>query len=192
MEEKIVWLETIRLALFNDLSKSKYETLIKNISIDLQYGITQDLKSWATVDYLNELIILFISKINLFENPTAVFFALLFKYGLIDKLNDYHSTNMNIEFFQTFMNKYGKDFDIERYSQAAQFLIINEQYEFNDMISQNDLVLFNDIIMYFNPIDIVPNVRVIYFQPETSVVFQFNKEKFSKEQIDTMMLPRYR
>lgn len=148
----IYYRKTILHYLFKDLSTPAISLMLDKLCKYYDDSINAYRKIWSNSEYINTVILSFLTVQDRIINKEAVFFALFFKYAYADNYLNQDLTVFSTNYYLNFINnfEYG---GIQHLKEQVLFLLRNDQYRFNDVgISALDFDYYQDILYYCQPI----------------------------------------
>lgn len=186
--KQIVWQNNIKELLYTKTDPEEFQKLIEQIT-DLyvtQFKISG--KVWCDLKYLNTVLMLFFTYFKKFNNPSQVFFSLVFKNISNDTSED---KRLNLDLFKAFANV-NTDFYIcsNNTKCGVYYLLTQDEFLTNDVgVSENDFELFKDILLYANVVKVRPNIwSGLLFDSEHGLSFKY-KGPVTPEILKEMILP---
>lgn len=142
-------------------------------------------KVWADWKYIQNITLSFLAKADKIKNKPAVFLALFFNNIFDERHNRDTASNTNVEALYEFTHE-DRDFDLVRYYKAAMFLMTNQEYIANDLISENDFEWFKDLLTYHQPFEVRSGVFGVV-QDDLNFSFKFRKTHLRSEQLKELI-----
>lgn len=119
-----------------------------------------------------------------FNNPKAIFFAIIFHHILKEPVNNLLSFKLNVECFDHFMQQ-DRSFALgNNIINPVKFLIQNVDYISNDFLTENDFNLYRDILLYYSPIQINSyTFSGFMFDIENGLCFRYKNSNMTQEKL---------
>lgn len=144
-------------------------------------------KVWASLEYLNSVILNYLIAYELLDNPDVVFFALVFKYIQYDDyILDANIVNeLNIKSFENFLKDVSFDLNVK----GVKYLLRSSGFLPNDLnITENDYNFYHDILLYSKPLNVFEDRYTCYYYDDLLKIQNYFKGekprlKIEKEQI---------
>lgn len=163
-----------------------------NINIDWLFQTltslyTEKQKVWASLEYLNSIILNYLIVYKFLNNPDVVFFALVFKYIQYDEyLLDANIVNeLNIKCFENFLKDVSFDLNVK----GVKYLLRSDSFLSNDLnITENDYNFYHDILLHSKPLNVFEERYTCYYYDDLLKIHNYFKGekprlKIEKEQI---------
>lgn len=140
-------------------------------------------KAWADWKYIQNVLCTFLVYNDKIKNKQAVFFALFFNNLITESLSN-KSDSINIDALEDFL-KETRTFNIAKYFKASMFLMGEEEYIANDVISESDYQVFKDIILLHKPYEVRKGLFGVV--DDADFTFKFRKLNHSKEELKELI-----
>lgn len=140
-------------------------------------------KTWADWSYMQNLLCTFLVYNEKIKNKQAVFFALFFNNLFTETLLN-KSDSVNIETLEEFL-KETRTFNIAKYYKASMFLMSEEEFIPNDVISESDFQIFKDILLLHNPYEIRNGLFGVV--EDSNFTFKFRRLNHSKAELKELI-----
>ena len=182
----IDYTKTIEYYLFKQFDKNTLHNFLDNFSEYYQESLLKFRKIWATQEYLNSLILTFLTVQKDIVEKDSVFLALIFKYAFTDNYLASDVTIFNINYFIKFMHKYNA-FALNIYKEKVLYFLTNSEFMKNDLgITENDFNLYLDILMYNQPVVYFDFVYTTYYYDETYKIINNSQSSYTVKNKETL------
>lgn len=183
---KLYYTKTIDHYLFKDMSTESLQRLIDKFCQFYDLSLKQYRKIWSNEDYINSVVLSFLSIHNKIIDRDSVFLALLFKYAYADDYVHVDVTVFNVEYFLKFVT----DFELEGIQQHVDkvlFLLQCDEFLENDVgVCETDFYYYQDILMYCQPIIYFPSVYTCYYHDEEYKIVNHSHSNYSVKDKETL------
>ena len=127
----------------------------------------------------------FLTKAPHIKNKQAVFLALFFNNIFDETHNRDTSSQTNVDALYEFTHE-DRDFDLVSQYKPAMFLMTNNEYIPNDLISETDFEWFRDLLTYHQPFEIRSGVFGLV-QDDLNFTFKFKRTHLKTDQLKDLI-----